>query len=131
MLVLSSVPSSRKNRAVRRGWSTEKHGAASACADVVNGSKCKSAPCARSGGRGGDPWKRENTRSVGCYGHRVLEMGGQRAVLGRDRPAVVMEVHVRASGGDHRLDRDRHPLVQGPAAAGLAEVRDLRLLVVR
>ena len=62
--------------------------------------------------------------------HRVLEVGGQGAVLGRDRPFVVVEVHVRAPGGDHRLDRKGHAGLELRAPAGLAEVRDLRLLVV-
>jgi hypothetical protein len=38
---------------------------------------------------------------------------------------------VRASRVDHRLDRQRHPRKQLRAAAGGAEVRDLRILVVR
>ena len=62
--------------------------------------------------------------------HGVLEMRRARAVGRRDRPAVVREPDVGAADGDHRLDRDRHPLGELGAAAGLAEVRDVRVLVV-
>ena len=48
-----------------------------------------------------------------------------------DRPAVVARVDAGLAGGDHRLDRERHPRLEERAAARLAEVRDLRLLVHR
>ena len=57
-------------------------------------------------------------------------MGRERAVLGRDRPLVVVDVDVRAARRDHRLDRDRHPLREQRTAPGLPEVRDVRVLVV-
>jgi len=57
-------------------------------------------------------------------------MRGERAVLGRDRPFVVVDVDLGAAGGDHRLDRDRHPLREQRPPAGLAEVGDVRILVV-
>ena len=60
----------------------------------------------------------------------VLEMCRQRVVGGGDRPLVVVQVDVGTPGGDHRLDRDRHPRLEQRAASRLAEVRDLRVLVV-
>src|SRR5437588_8816163 len=58
-------------------------------------------------------------------------MGCQRAVLRRDRPLVVVKVDLGPARGDHRLDRKRHAGLQERPPTGLAEVRDLRLLVVR
>ena len=45
-----------------------------------------------------------------------------------DQPSLV-EADVVRAGGDHRLDREHHALLQLRAAAGRAEVRDLRVLV--
>src|SRR5688572_33403361 len=73
--------------------------------------------------------RREDPRAVGRDRDRVLEVGGHRAVLRANRPAVVHHEDVRLTGRDHRLDRDRHALGQARAAAGLAEVRDVRILV--
>ena len=60
----------------------------------------------------------------------VLEMGCERAVRGRDRPLVVVDVHLRAADRDHRLDRDRHALLELRARVGGDEVRHLRVLVL-
>src|SRR3954453_17166823 len=38
-----------------------------------------------------DPASREDSRAVRGHGDRVLEMGGERAVRGRDRPAVLVD----------------------------------------
>ena len=46
-----------------------------------------------------------------------------------DGPAVVAHADLGAAGVDHRLDRQHHALLQLGALAGLAEVRDLRVLV--
>src|ERR1043166_1045426 len=51
-----------------------------------------------------DPASGEDPRPGRRDGHGVLEMGRQRVVGGRDRPLVVVEVHLRATGRDHRLD---------------------------
>src|SRR5207245_10322137 len=60
----------------------------------------------------------------------VLEMGRQRAVLGGDRPFVLVEVDLRPARRDHRLDRQGHAGLEERAAARTAEVRDLRVLLV-
>ena len=62
-------------------------------------------------------------------GDGVLEVRGHRPVGGEDRPAVGVEADVVGAGGDHRLDREHHALLQLRAAAGRAVVRDLRVLV--
>ena len=54
----------------------------------------------------------------------------QGAVARRDRPAVLGEPDLGPPHRDHRLDRDRHPLRESRPAAGVAEVRDVRVLVV-
>ena len=53
---------------------------------------------------------REHARAVRGDRDRVLEMGRERAVDGRDRPLVVVDVDLGLAGGDHRLDRERHAL---------------------
>src|SRR3954470_23655578 len=58
----------------------------------------------------------QNPGPLGRDGHRVLEMRRQGGVGGRNRPLVVVDVDVRATGRDHRLDRDRHALLQLRAA---------------
>src|SRR5277367_1870481 len=62
-------------------------------------------------------------------GHGELEVGGQRAVLREDRPAVAGHADPGTSGGGHRLDREHHALLKQRSLAGLTEVRDLRVLV--
>ena len=74
---------------------------------------------------------REDARPVGGDGDGELEVGGQRAVLGVDRPAVVAHAHAVAPGVDHRLDGEDHALLEQGAAAGVAVVGDLRVLVHR
>src|SRR3954447_17098234 len=76
-------------------------------------------------------FRREDAGPVRRDGHGVLEMGRQRGIGGRDRPLVVVDVDVRGAGGDHRLDRDRHALLQLRAAVGRDEIRHLRILVHR
>ena len=46
-----------------------------------------------------------------------------------DRPLVVHRVDLRRALVDHRLDADRHALLETVEGAGLAEVRDVRGLV--
>src|SRR3954469_13360111 len=76
-----------------------------------------------------DPCVGEDLRPRCRDGHGVLEMGRQGAVGGRDRPVVVVDVDVRAAGRDHRLDRDRHPVLELRPGVGGDEVRYLRVLV--
>src|SRR4051794_16113463 len=59
-----------------------------------------------------DPCVGEDLRAGRGDRHGVLEMRCERAVGGRDRPVVVVDVDVRAAGRDHRLDRDRHALLE-------------------
>src|SRR5918995_4701406 len=73
----------------------------------------------------------QNPRPVLGYGHGVLEMGREGAVLGRDRPAVFGDDHRGRPGVDHRLDRKCHPRGEQRAPSGLAEIRNLGLLVHR
>ena len=84
--------------------------------------------------------KRPRAWRSSCHGVRIrgavagdrdreLEVGGQRAVLGVDRPVVVAHPHGVAAGRDHRLDGQDHALLEQRALAGLAEVGDLRVLV--
>src|SRR5579885_71218 len=73
---------------------------------------------------------REHPRPLRGDRDRVLEVSRERAVDGGDRPAVVMDVHVRAAGGDHRLDRERHPRHEAGPGVPHDEVRHLRVLVV-
>lgn len=56
-------------------------------------------------------------------------MGRQASVGGDGRPAVLQHPHLEGTGVDHRLDGDHHTADQSGASAGLAIVRDLRLLV--
>src|SRR3954452_12787590 len=86
------------------------------------------APSSRRGGlalvpRGEDPWPLRRD------GDGELEVGGERAVLGVDRPAVVAHPDHVAAGGDHRLDGQDHALLERDAPVGRAVVRDLGLLV--
>src|SRR6185437_12303437 len=60
-----------------------------------------------------DPGARsEDPRALRGDRHGVLEVGRQRAVLGRDRPLVVVDVDLGLADRDHRLDCDRHALLQ-------------------
>src|SRR5215208_2584476 len=72
---------------------------------------------------------REDPRTLARDGDRELEVGGQRAVLGVDRPAIVAHPHVMATRGRHRLDGEHHALLEQLALAGRAVVGDLRVLV--
>src|SRR5213595_958084 len=72
---------------------------------------------------------REDPRTLARDGDRELEVGGQRAVLRIDRPAVVAHPHMMAAGGGHRLDREHHALLEQLALAGRPVVGDLRVLV--
>src|SRR3954466_2965095 len=84
-----------------------------------------------SGGRLGGVFVpgRQDPRAGGRDRHGELEMGGQRAVLGVERPPVGPRADTVAPGGDHGLDRQGHPLLQPRALARIAEVRYLRVLV--
>ena len=75
--------------------------------------------------------RRQDPRPLGGDGDGELEVGGQRAVLGVDRPAVVAHAHAVAPGVDHGLDGEDHALLQQRPAAGIAVVGDLGVLVHR
>src|SRR5579884_3489620 len=49
---------------------------------------------------------REDPGPLGRDRHRVLEVRGERAVDGRDRPFVLVHVHLGRARRDHRLDRE-------------------------
>src|SRR3954469_11384061 len=68
--------------------------------------------------------RREDPRTVPRNGDSVLEMGGQRAILGVDRPVVRAHAHVVGSHVHHRLDRQHHALLELGPRARLAEVRN-------
>src|SRR5688500_13140731 len=91
---------------------------------LAAGSRFSGAPALKlfvPGGEDAGPLRRDR--------HGELEVGGEGAVLGEDGPAVVSHLHQRAAGVDHRLDREDHALLELRPAAGIAEVRDLRVLV--
>ena len=67
--------------------------------------------------------------AVHSQGKGVLEMGGLAAVAGDHRPLVLGEVGLLAAEGHHRLHGQRQTLDQLGAAAGSADVRDVRRLV--
>src|SRR4051812_9168160 len=73
----------------------------------------------------------EDPRPLRRDGDGELEVGGERAVLGVDRPAVVAHADHVAAGGDHRLDGEDHAVLERDPLAGRAVVGDLRLLVHR
>ena len=54
----------------------------------------------------------------------MLELRGERAVLGHRRPAVGEDLHLGPAGVDHRLDGEEHPFAQQGAVLGLAEMKD-------
>src|SRR6266702_1432587 len=64
-------------------------------------------------------------------GHRVLEVGGQRPILGDHGPLVVQGADVRAADVHHGLDGEGHAGHEPGAALRLAVVRHLRVLVER
>src|SRR4051794_36201699 len=72
---------------------------------------------------------REDARAVPRNGDSVLEVGGQRAILGVDRPVVRAHPHVVGSDVHHGLDREHHALLELGPGARLAEVRNLRIFV--
>src|SRR5437667_454226 len=64
-------------------------------------------------------------------GHRVLEVGGQRPILGDHGPLVVQGADVRATDVHHGLDGERHAGHESGATFRLTVVRHLRVLVER
>src|SRR3954465_12115774 len=74
---------------------------------------------------------REDAWPVPRNGDSVLEVGGQRAVLGVDRPVVRPHPHMMGSDVHHRLDGEHHPLLELGPGAVVAEVRNLRIFVHR
>src|SRR5229473_7773714 len=55
---------------------------------------------------------------------RMLELRGERAVLGDGGPAVVEDLYLPPTGIDHRLDREDHALAHHRALVGRAEMQD-------
>src|SRR5438876_11207335 len=56
------------------------------------------------------------------HAHRVLELGGERAVLGDGGPAVGEDLHLEAAGVHHRLYREEHARLQYGPVIGCAEM---------
>src|SRR6185295_3241248 len=54
----------------------------------------------------------ENAWAVLGDGNGELEMGGQRAIGGVDRPVVLAHTDLGAAGVHHRLDRKHHPRLE-------------------
>src|SRR5687768_8430364 len=61
----------------------------------------------------------------------VLEVRREAPVAGDGRPAVVQDPHLVGPHGHHGFDGEHHPGSELWPAAGVAEVRHLRLLVER
>src|SRR5687768_6652063 len=74
------------------------------------------------------PW-RADARAVRRDRDRVLEVSGEGAVAGVDRPVVVAHADRVAARGDHGLEGEHHALLEDGPGAGRAEVRYLRILV--
>lgn len=73
-------------------------------------------------------------RSAGGRGHLIpgaLRVGGGDGLDRREQPAVVVEEHVRAVGGELLGDDDRAPPVEGVALALPLAVGGTVLLAVR
>src|ERR687886_2762856 len=67
---------------------------------------------------------REDARPVPRNGDGVLEVGGQRAVLGVDRPVVRAHADVVRSNVHHRLDCEHHALLELRPSPGVPEIGD-------
>src|SRR5438067_2186344 len=59
----------------------------------------------------------------------MLKLCGEGMVGGDDRPMVGQQFPLRATGVDHRLNRERHPGFELCAVPGGADVRDAERLV--
>src|SRR5260370_145306 len=70
----------------------------------------------------------ESEDLAACAGDQdgVLELGGQRAVGGDDRPPVFELPYLGTAEVDHRLNGDGHALVQARAQPAGPDVRDCR-----
>src|ERR671916_3449523 len=78
----------------------------------------------------GTPVLRKHPGAILRHGDRVLEVGGERAVGGVDRPLVVLvEVYRVVAERDHGLYRERHAGQQLDTGSLLPVVRDLGILV--
>ena len=73
--------------------------------------------------------EREDLVTVLGDADRVLELGGERAVLGHGGPAVAEQLHLPAAEIDHRLHREEHAGPKLRAGAGLAVVQHVRRVV--
>src|SRR5664279_969540 len=73
----------------------------------------------------------QDLRSVLGDGDAVLEVGGQRAVPGHDRPVVGQHHRLVAAHGEHRLDRETEARLKLAPDLAAAVVRDLGILVHR
>ena len=71
----------------------------------------------------------QNLRAVLGQRHRMLEVSGQRPILGHDRPLVGHGLHFPAPHGDHGLDGADQTRPELGAVSRLAEVGHLRILV--
>ena len=71
----------------------------------------------------------QDLRAVLGHGHGVLVVGGQAAVAGDGRPAVLEDLDLVAPRGDHGLDGQGHPRPDLRPASRRPEIRHLGLLV--
>src|SRR3970282_198765 len=71
----------------------------------------------------------EDPRPFGGDGDGMLEVGGEAAVRGAHRPAVLVHAHPLAAEHDHRLDGQAEARLELPPARGETVVRDLGILV--
>src|SRR4029078_8955774 len=73
--------------------------------------------------------RRQDLGTIVGHGNGVLEMGGQRAVDRRDRPAVRAHRDLAAAEREHRLDREADAGGQLHAPDAGPVVWDMRLLL--
>src|SRR5712691_3896635 len=97
---------------------------------VIDAAPASSTPLRDGRGRWSVP-AGEDVRTALRDRDRVLEVRGQAAVLRHRRPPVVQHAHLPAPHRHHGLDGQDHARLELRPPPGIAEVRDLRLLVQR
>ena len=59
----------------------------------------------------------------------IFVVSGECTVIGNNRPVVIKHRYICSTCVYHRLDSQRHTLIQSCASAGSAEVGNLRVLM--